>query len=70
MYMRELKNNADLVDIREVKVNNSLPKHERILEYVRQIRDPYHFRCGEFTVSVKYADNGISLEDCLQRIMA
>jgi hypothetical protein len=67
--MLEPKSNADLVDIRDVQVDNALPKHERIIAYVKQIKDPYHFKCGEFTVTAKYADNGVSLEDCLGRIM-
>ena len=59
----------DLVDIRDVQVDASLPKFERIVEYIRQIKNPYHFKCGEFVVSVKYAQNGISLEDCLERLV-
>jgi hypothetical protein len=60
---------AELVDIRDVHVDASLPKFERIVEYIRQIKNPYRFKCGEFTVSVKYAQNGISLEDCLERLV-
>jgi hypothetical protein len=67
--MRETIATADLVDIRDVRVDANLTKLERIREYVRQIKDPYHFKCGEFTVSVKYADNGVKFEDCLKRIV-
>ena len=61
---------ADLVDIRDVSVDKSLPKQERIAEYIRQIKDPYHFKCGKFTVNVRFAESGPSLEDCLHRLMA
>jgi hypothetical protein len=67
--MRENTETGDLVDIRDVRVDTNLPKLERIIEYIRQIKDPYHFKCGEFTVSVKYADNGVKFEDCLKRIV-
>jgi hypothetical protein len=67
--MCEPKSDTDLVDIRDVQVDNALPKYERIVAYIKQIKDPYHFKCGEFTVTAKYTDNGVSLEDCLQRIM-
>jgi hypothetical protein len=63
-------NTAELVDIREVRVDKNLPKRERIAEYLRQIKDPYRFKCGKFTVTVRFADNGITLEDCLQRLLA
>jgi hypothetical protein len=58
-----------LVDIRDIEVDAALPKFERIVEYIRQIKNPYHFKCGDFTVKVKYADNGVTLEDCLERIV-
>ena len=60
----------DLVDIRDVHVDKALPKEERIAEFVRQIKDPYHFRCGKFTVTARFAENGPTLEECLQRIIA
>jgi len=60
----------NLVDIRDIVVDKTLAKRERIAEYVRQIRDPYRFRCGKFTVTARYAEDGPTLEDCLQRIAA
>ena len=63
--------NADnLVDIRDVHVDKNLPKQERIAEFVRQIRNPYHFRCGKFSVTARFSEDGPTLEDCLQRIAA
>ena len=67
--MQNVIETLGLVDIRDVIVDKSLSKHERIAEYVRQIKDPYNFKCDKFTVTVKYAENGPTLEDCLQRIM-
>lgn len=32
---------STLVDIRDVKVNTALPKRERILDFIRQIGNPY-----------------------------
>lgn len=58
----------DLVDIREVTVDRHLPREERIAEFVRQIKDPCYFKCGKFTVRARFAENGITMEDCLQRL--
>ena len=58
-----------LVDIRDVSVDQSLPKEERIAEFLRQIKNPYCFKCGKFTVRAQFADNGVSLEDCLKQIL-
>ena len=61
---------SDLVDIREVTVDKSMPRDERVAEFVRQIRNPYHFRCGKFVVTARFAEDGPTLEECLQRIIA
>ena len=58
-----------LADIRDVSVDQTLPKEERIAEFLRQIKNPYCFRCGKFTVRAQFADNGVSLEDCLKQIL-
>jgi len=59
----------DLIDIETVCVDRSLPRDARIREYVRQIKNPYRFICGEYTVTVAYSNNGLKLEDCLRQIV-
>ena len=59
----------ELVDIRTVSVDMDLPKEERISEFVRQIRKPYLFKCGEFVVKASFSENGQSLEDCIKGII-
>ena len=61
---------AELVDIRTVLVDKSLSKQERIAEFIRQIKNPYQFKCGDFIVTTRFAAEGSSLEECLERIMA
>ncbi len=58
-----------LVDIQEVTVNKALPREERILDFVRQIKNPYLFRCGKFTVHASFATSGPTLEDCIRGII-
>lgn len=58
-----------LVDIKDVSVDKNLTKEERIAEFVRQIKNPYCFKCGKFTVRAQFSNNGISLEDCLKQIL-
>ena len=58
-----------LVDIREVSVSKELPRDERIAEFIRQIKDPYCFKCGRFTVRASFAADGATLEDCIKGII-
>ena len=41
-----------LVDIRDVKIDRTLPTEERIRSFVEQIRDPYKFKVGDVVVKV------------------
>ena len=61
--------NEGLVDIRDVKVDKMLPKNERIASFIRQIKNPYHFRCGDFVITTRFAEGGQTLEECLQGIL-
>ena len=54
---------AGLRDIRDVKVNTDLPKRERILDFIRQIGNPYCYRHGKYVVKVSFTDTDVNLED-------
>ena len=58
-----------LADIRDVSVDENLPREERVTEFLRQIKNPYCFRCGKFIVRARFAVNGPSLEDCLKQVL-
>jgi len=66
--MYEQLNSDDLMDIRFVNVKDDLPQFERLVEYVRQIRDPLHFKCGTFEIIAIYPPDGYEIEDCLRSI--
>ena len=67
--IKELKNTDGLIDINDISVDKDLPKPERIKEYIRQIKNPYCFKCGNFVVKARYQNAGLSIEDCLQSII-
>lgn len=51
-----------LVDIRNVKIKHELPKEERILDYIRQIKNPYCFKHGKIIVKVSFSDTQDTFE--------
>lgn len=59
----ETVDRAVLKDIRDVHINMELPKQERILDFIRQIGNPYCYRCGDYVVKVGFADTDVTLED-------
>lgn len=60
---------AMLVDIRDVSVNTNLPKEERMLDYLSQIKNPYCFKCGKTVVKVSFADTKATIEDRLEKYL-
>ena len=58
-----------LMDIRDVSVHKDLPKEERIVAFVQQIKNPYRFRCGDFVINACFASGGATIEDCLKGIL-
>jgi len=58
--------NNNLVDIRSVKIDKDLPITDRIADFINQIKDPYHYKCGKVTVRLSFADTTDTLEDRLE----
>ena len=56
---------ATLRDIQDVAIDRDLPKEERIRSYLRQIGNPYCYRCGKYVVKISFSNSGKPLEDCL-----
>ncbi len=56
---------ATLRDIRDVQIKTELPRQERILDYLRQIGNPYCYRHGKYVVKVSFSSDGMTLEDRL-----
>ena len=54
---------SELVDIRAVVIDRSLPVEERIKSYVEQIKNPYCFKVGDVKVRVSYANKDQSLNE-------
>jgi hypothetical protein len=60
---------SELADIRDVVIDTTLPVEERRKSYLRQIKNPRLYRCGDTVVRVSFADNGPTLKDLLQQYL-
>lgn len=54
---------SELVDIRDINIDTSLPVEERIKSYIEQVKDPYCFRVGDVKVRVSFSDTDRTLTD-------
>lgn len=55
-----------LVDIRDLNIDTSLPKEERMQEFVRQVKNPFCFKVGKVTVGVSFSGDGVSFEQRME----
>lgn len=58
-----------LVDICSVKINTTLPKEERIDDFIRQIKNPYLFKCGDLVIQSVFPDTDVTLNDRLKQYL-
>ncbi len=56
----------DLVERQSVKVDMSLPREERIKQYIKQIKNPYCYLDGDVVVKVSFREEGVTLEQRLE----
>lgn len=53
----------ELVDVREISLDENLSKEERVDEFARQVKNPYCFRVGDMIVKNVYSNSGVSLRE-------
>jgi hypothetical protein len=56
---------AELVEIEDVKISGDLSQEDRVLDYIRQIKNPYCYLYHGIVVKVSFAGNR-RMEDCLK----
>lgn len=56
---------STLVDINDVTIDTTLPKAARMESFIRQIKNPYCYKCGKLIVNVNYLEQEMTLEERL-----
>ena len=58
-----------LVDINDVVVHTELPNPERIIDFARQVKNVYCFKCGKIVVKIGFSDTPYTLDDRMESYM-
>ena len=56
----------NLVDISDVKIDTTMKKTDRIQTFIRDIKNPYCFRCKNTVVKVSFCSEGGAFQELLQ----
>lgn len=60
---------SEIVDINDIFINQSLSKEERILDYIKKVKNPYFVKIGDAFVKMSFSDNGLKIDECIERYL-
>ena len=59
----------DMPDMAQIKINKSLSQEERQKQYLDKVGNPYLIRIGNMKIKVRFANNGISMEQAFENLL-
>jgi len=62
-------NIKQMKDIRDIRIDRSLPREKRVRQYLRQVGNPYMVRVGNIKVKIRFANEGTSFEDAFEEML-
>ena len=62
-------NIEDLTDVRKIKIDKNLPQEKRQAQYLKQVGNPYLLRRGNMMIKVRFANNGLSMEQAFENLL-
>ena len=60
---------GSLTDISKLRIDRELPLEKRRQQYLRQVGNPYLVRVGNMKVKVRFAENGVSMEEAFENML-
>lgn len=53
----------ELTDIQDIHIDSKAEEQDRIRDFMKQIGNPYCFKCGDYVVKIGFAETEITLTD-------
>lgn len=60
---------GSLTDISKIRIDREQPAEKRRQQYLGKVGNPYLVRVGNIKVKVRFADNGVSMEDAFENLL-
>ncbi|MCL2508923.1 MAG: hypothetical protein FWF05_07085 [Oscillospiraceae bacterium] len=57
---------ASLSEISDIDIKPDLPFIQKALDYLRQTKNAYCFRCGDVTIKISHSKKATSINDCME----
>lgn len=62
-------NSNELVDIKNIEIDTSKPKIEKLIDFIETIKNPYLFKVGDIIVKIKFSNNNQSFQEKMENII-
>lgn len=62
-------NSADVIDIKDIKIDRRKSSDERLLDFLNVVKNPYVFKIKGRIVKVNFSDSDKTAEDCLTSVL-
>ena len=58
-----------LVDLLSIEIDGEKSKQERMLDYLRQVKNPYYFKVGDVAVRLVFDEGGRSFQERMEELV-
>ena len=59
----------DLKDIRDINIDKNVSQEKRQAQFLKQAGNPYLLRRGSMMIKVRFANNGLSMEQAFENLL-
>ena len=59
----------DVDNLKEIKIDTNKPKLERIVNFLRDVKNPYMFTIDGIKVKFEYSKNGPDISECFENLI-
>ena len=60
---------SDLSDLRDIKIDTSLPEEKKLYWFARQTKNVYINRVGDYVVKVRFQQEGATIDDKMEEYL-
>ena len=62
-------NREEITDIKNIKINDKLPKEERIIDFLKKVNNPYIIKVNDVFVKNTFSNRNIVFSDCFKNVL-
>lgn len=59
----------DIDNIEEINVDINMPKKDRMIAFLKKVKNPYVFMVDGLKVKFEYSDKGLNINQCIENLI-